>query len=168
MSVDEYLHTSFRPDVDYVDGFIEERNLGEFDHARLQGILLRLLSNDEDTWQVYAVPECRVQVKATRFRVPDICLVDARLPVEQIIRRPPLLCVEVVSPEDRLPRLLERARDFHEMGVATIWVFDPETRKVWVSQAGRVIEWQGGVLEVAGTPIQLDPEKAFAKMIRKA
>ena len=34
LSIDEYLHTSYKPDVDFVDGEIEERNLGEFDsHA---------------------------------------------------------------------------------------------------------------------------------------
>ena len=33
ISTSEYLRTSYRPDCDYVDGVIEERNLGELDHA---------------------------------------------------------------------------------------------------------------------------------------
>ncbi|HWZ34412.1 MAG TPA: hypothetical protein VNX18_23900 [Bryobacteraceae bacterium] len=33
ISVAEYLATSYRPDCDYIDGHIEERNLGEWDHA---------------------------------------------------------------------------------------------------------------------------------------
>ena len=37
VSVREYLSTSYRPDCDYVDGVVVERNLGEYDHARLQG-----------------------------------------------------------------------------------------------------------------------------------
>jgi len=36
VSVREYLTTSYRPDCDYVDGRIEERNVGEYD----QGICL--------------------------------------------------------------------------------------------------------------------------------
>ena len=36
ISVEEYLATSYRPDCDYVDGRIEERNLGELDHSSLQ------------------------------------------------------------------------------------------------------------------------------------
>ena len=28
VSVEEYLHTSYRPDCDYVDGEVQERNLG--------------------------------------------------------------------------------------------------------------------------------------------
>jgi hypothetical protein len=42
--VEEYLATSYRPDCDYVDGEIEERNVGEFDHSFLQGLLFRLHS----------------------------------------------------------------------------------------------------------------------------
>lgn len=36
ISVEEYLATSYQPDCDYVDGCIEERNLGEFDHSSPQ------------------------------------------------------------------------------------------------------------------------------------
>ena len=166
MSVEEYLRTPFRPDVDFVDGVIEERNVGEFDHARLQGILLRLLGEMEETWNVYVSPELRVQVSEARFRVPDVCVTDARQQIEQIPRRPPLLCVEVLSPEDRLPRVLERAKDFHRMGVATVWIFDPETRKVWVSGAEGAREWVSGQLTVPGTMIALDPAVAFARSAR--
>ena len=34
--IQEYLHTSYDPDCDYVDGVIEERNLGEISHAARQ------------------------------------------------------------------------------------------------------------------------------------
>ena len=37
ISVEEYLHTAYRPDCDYVDGVVEERNLGERDHSWIQG-----------------------------------------------------------------------------------------------------------------------------------
>src|ERR1035438_7911663 len=36
MTVREYLSTSFRPDCDYVDGEVVERNMGERDHSRMQ------------------------------------------------------------------------------------------------------------------------------------
>ena len=34
--VEEYLRTVYRPDCDYIDGEVLERNLGEKPHARLQ------------------------------------------------------------------------------------------------------------------------------------
>ncbi len=39
LSIDEYLHTSYSPDVHFVDGQLVERHLGEYEHARLQTIL---------------------------------------------------------------------------------------------------------------------------------
>lgn len=53
------------------------------------------------------------------------------------------------------------------MGVGSVWVFDPATRKVWVSSAVEVHEWEGGVLAVPGTRIELDPERAFRRLERR-
>ena len=167
MSVEEYLRTHFRPDVDLVDGVIEERNVGEWDHAGLQSILDRMLGAHEEEWNVYSSTELRVQTSASRFRVPDVCVTDARDATEQIRTKALLLCVEVKSPEDRLPRMLERVKDFHRMGVGTVWVFDPETQGVWVSTMDGVTEWGGGVLRVPGTQVALDPEIAFERMMRR-
>ncbi len=33
VSVDEYLHSVYEPDVDYVDGVLEDRNVGEKKHG---------------------------------------------------------------------------------------------------------------------------------------
>jgi hypothetical protein len=35
----EYLHTTYRPDCDYVDGEVLERNVGMTEHARIQALL---------------------------------------------------------------------------------------------------------------------------------
>jgi hypothetical protein len=37
VSVDQYLTTSYRPDCDYVDGVLLERNVGRFDHETFAG-----------------------------------------------------------------------------------------------------------------------------------
>ena len=39
ISLEEYLQTSYHPDCDYVDGEVQERNWGEFDHATVQMFL---------------------------------------------------------------------------------------------------------------------------------
>lgn len=33
VTVDDYLRSEFEPDADYVDSEIEERPMGEYDHA---------------------------------------------------------------------------------------------------------------------------------------
>ena len=44
VTVGEYLRTVYEPDCDYVDGRVEERNVGEFDHGLLQLWLGRICS----------------------------------------------------------------------------------------------------------------------------
>jgi hypothetical protein len=80
VSVREYLTTSYRPDCDYVDGRIEERNVGEFDHSLLQSLLTHLFMNHREEWGVIPLPDVRVQVKPTRFRVPDVTVLRAGTP----------------------------------------------------------------------------------------
>jgi hypothetical protein len=36
VSLETYLTTSYEPDVDYVDGMLEDRNVGEYDHNVVQ------------------------------------------------------------------------------------------------------------------------------------
>jgi hypothetical protein len=71
VSIEEYLNTSYRPDCDYVDGEVRERNVGEWDHSRMQSRLLVYLSVHEEEWGIAAVVEQRVQVRPDRYRVPD-------------------------------------------------------------------------------------------------
>ena len=52
MSIREYLSTSFRPDCDYVDGEIVERNVGEYDHSRLQGAIIFHLFERRKEWGI--------------------------------------------------------------------------------------------------------------------
>jgi Uma2 family endonuclease len=68
--------------------------------------------------------EQRVQVGATRFRVPDVCAVLASDPVESIVRRAPFLCVEILSPEDRVSRLNERISDYFNIEVPLDQMFE--------------------------------------------
>ena len=60
--LDEYLVTAYRPDCEYIDGRLLERNAGEWDHSRLQMLLSRYLSNREKEWSILVVPEQRFHV----------------------------------------------------------------------------------------------------------
>lgn len=130
VSVSEYLKTSYRPDCDYVDGVVLERNLGEYDHARLQGEVFAYFHARRREWGLRAVPEQRVQISPTRFRVPDVCVVLGE-PAEQIFRTPPFICIEILSRDDRLSDMQDRVADYLNFGVRYVWVIDPRTRKAW-------------------------------------
>src|SRR5689334_20398838 len=124
ISVEEYLRTSYRPDCDYVDGEVQERNLGERDHSSLQMKVLMYLGTRQKELGIEVFPEQRVQVKPARFRIPDVCVVLGHTN-EQIFTTPPFLCVEILSPEDRMSRVEERVDDYLAMGVRFVWVLDP-------------------------------------------
>ena len=61
-SLEEYLSTTYDPDCEYVDGELLERNIGESEHAGLQGIILGLLYSRRREWGIHVFPELRVQV----------------------------------------------------------------------------------------------------------
>jgi Uma2 family endonuclease len=124
--VEVYLRSSYEPDAEYVDGKIEERPMGEFDHASWQDAILAWFRQHKNEWGIRALPELRVKVAATRYRVPDVTVLERNQPVEQIITRPPLAVFEILSPEDTLQRLKRRLEDYRAMGIAEIWVIDPQ------------------------------------------
>jgi Uma2 family endonuclease len=139
VTIEEYLSTSYRPDCDYVDGEVQERNLGTFDHARLQLAIAAYFYNRRQEWGICVVPEQRVQVSPTRFRVPDVCVVVGE-PTGQIFREPPFICIEILSPEDRVSRTNERIADYLQFGVRYVWILDPQTRKAWRYTPGAMVE----------------------------
>ena len=163
VAIETYLKTSYHPDRDYVDGEIEERNLGEFDHAELQTALAAWFHLRRKEWNVYALTEQRVRTSASRVRIPDLCLVSRDLPVERVITQPPVVVIEILSPEDRVQRYNDRLEDYRAMGVKNIWVLDPAT------QAG--FDWIAGWhrtdrFEAAGTPIYLDVREIFDSLLK--
>jgi Uma2 family endonuclease len=130
MTMEEYLHTPFEgPDRDYVDGEVLERNMGELPHARLQMRLGYLLSALADTLRLQVLPEIRIQVSPTRFRVADLAVWRAGPIGQRIPTVPPFLVVEILSPEDRLIRLQPKIQDYLAYGVEWVWVIDPDERR---------------------------------------
>ena len=164
--VSEYLSTSYRPDCDYVDGEVQERNLGEQDHSDLQMQFLKLLGTTENESHVLANPEIRVQVKATRFRIPDVCVRRVTARSEQIIQHPPLLCIEILSPRDTVSGMRERVRDFLDMGVLQVWLVDPAPRSVIVCTGATMVEHSGGELQIPETPVVLSLAEIFKGLDR--
>src|SRR5450631_2174765 len=92
ISLDEYLRTSYRPDCDFIDGEVQERNLGERNHSTLQLALGFVFKQNRYVWNVVPLVEQRVQVSETRYRVPDLCVVRKDDPPDQIVHTPPLIC----------------------------------------------------------------------------
>jgi Uma2 family endonuclease len=131
VSLEEYLSSSYEPDCDYVDGVLEERNLGEWKHSNLQTTISAYLKYRARKWGVRVGVELRIRVSATRVRVPDVCVFLRDRELEEVPTTAPLVCIEILSPEDRWPRVDKRIADFLGMGVERVWVFDPKKREIF-------------------------------------
>ena len=151
----EYLNTSYRPDCDYLEGELLERNVGEWDHSRLQGSLIHFLMSREKQLGILAVPEQRVQVRAKRFRVPDIAVLIGERPSGPIVRTPPFLCIEILSPSDRMSEMQERIDDYLEFGVPHVWAIYPTNRRAFIYASGEVREAKDGILTTSNPDIRV-------------
>jgi len=146
VSVKEYLTTVYEHDCDYVDGVLEEREGCERDHSRLQALVAAYCLAHEKEWGVRGLIEQRIKISPTRFRVVDVLLVDPANR-EQIITSPPLLCIEVLSAEDRFMSITDRAHDYRDMGVPDVWFIDAPTRVCYAySKTARFHQVMSGIL----------------------
>jgi Uma2 family endonuclease len=155
VSVEEYLGRGYEPDCDYVDGLLEERNVGEIGHADAQGRLYAyILFNFPGFW---AAPEVRVQVKKNRFRVPDVTVVYGPRPQGKIVQQAPIAVAEVLSPEDGMHRVQQRIDDYLKFGVSAVWVLDPEDKRAFIHTSGGSREAKDGMLRTPADPELIVP-----------
>jgi len=157
----EYLGSTYRPDCEYVDGEVRERNVGKWEHARVQWLLAAWFFQHEKQWGITGSIEQRVRVAENRIRVPDL-VVLATGPQPDVLTDPPLLVIEILSPDDTYSDTQERAQDYRAMGVETVWIIDPKTRTGRMCSAAEWVE--AGRLEVKGTPLYVELAEIFSQI----
>ena len=161
ISVEDYLATAYEPDCDYVDGHIEERNVGELSHSRVQLRVGAYLLAHFGKGDEVAATECRIRVTSTRVRIPDVCYFLSD-PGERVPTKPPFICIEILSPEDRMSRVEVRINDYLAMGVPYVWVLDPETRQAFTATAAAGLqEVKSGVLKTEQPAIEVPLSEIF-------
>jgi Uma2 family endonuclease len=161
VSAEQYLHSSFEHDAEFVEGRLVQRPIPTWEHAAMQGFLIEELRVIGRRLGLFAVPEQRVQIRPDRFRVPDVCVVTDKPegePGRRIVTRPPYLCVEVLSPEDTAVETMDKVREHLNFGVAWVWVIDP------VSLTGQVHS-RTGVVSIAD---RIFPTDRFSVDLSKA
>jgi len=153
--VEEYLRSSYDPDAEYIDGQIEERPLGEYDHSAWQRAIVFWFQLQAKDAQIRVCPELRVEVAPVSFLVPDVTLLDRNRPIEQIVTHPPVAVFEILSPEDTLKRMMKKCERYEKMGIQTILVLDPDGPK-YRYQAGRLEPLDARAFDLAGGSARFD------------
>ena len=161
VSIEEYNRTSYHPDLEYLDGELKERPVVQTVHGLLQVLLASWFLNHKQEWRVKAGVEIRTQVTKDRVRLPDV-VVLARGVYPQTLIDPPLIVIEILSPDDSYVETKRLALDYHAMGIKNIWLFDPETRtaEMWTGSGWLAAER----LSVDDSPVYVDVPAIFAEL----
>lgn len=158
ISLEAYLNTSYDPDLEYVDGVLVERTIGEWRHSLVQSNLIVAFGRKYPP--IYALPAVRSETKTTRYRLPDICVLFA-LPATKYLHDPAFLVIEVVSEDDRISPMMEKLEEYDTKGVPNIWVIDPRLQTISVYSAGVLQEIRGDVIATTDRRLELTRDEIF-------
>jgi Uma2 family endonuclease len=151
----EYLHTDYQPDLEYADGILIERNVGTPEHGWLQAALGAYFFRRRKLWGIHVLSEVRVRIRDKRYLIPDLCVVVGERTRERTLTAPPLLWIEILSPEDQSERVAQKVREVLAFGAPYVWVIDPGTLESDLHTASGSRKLEDGVLRIEGTAIEV-------------
>jgi Uma2 family endonuclease len=153
ISVAEYLSTSYSPDREYRDGVLVERNLGTESHSSLQACLAGYFRSHRKEWRIKVYTELRIRICKDWYPIPDVCVYTLPAPKGPVPDRPPLLWIEILSPDDRMPDVWRKANELLANGVPNVWIIDPETLDSELRTPGGIRSVPDKTLRLADSPI---------------
>jgi Uma2 family endonuclease len=132
LSVEEYLHTSFPGlDQEYRDGQLVERTLPDYLHSKTQRLLIIFFALAGRTMPLFVSPELRLKIRPGRYLIPDISIFYGVEPTISVPDEPPLVTIEILSPDDRLPKVEEKLDEYRNWGVKHVWLVDPHSKMMY-------------------------------------
>ena len=156
--IQEYLRTSFpNPDPEFRDGELIERSMPDYLHGKTQALLSAFFMALRKRHSLYPCSETRVRLSGKRVLIPDVAVFHPYEP-EQVPDSPPLVAIEILSPDDRLDEVREKLEEYRAWGVPNVWLVDPHSRRLYVCQ-DRLNEVEN--LKIAGLGIELSPADVF-------
>lgn len=166
--VAEYLNTSYRPDLEYVDGVLMERSSRTILQALLQASLCHYFAAFEIGCRFVVLPRVRTEiVRFSEYRLPDVQLCAVPGPSGRIMDAVPMAVIEIFSPADTMSEMLERFRDYAAIGTPYIIQLDPENCIARRFDKGSLIETEFTALEIGDRKISFDSKAIFETLRAK-
>jgi len=163
MTAEEFLEWVGRPEnengfFELVRGEVIEVSRPTRPHCRVSftvGFLLETFVRDRDFGYVCSNDTGVILERdPDTVRGPDIALYEDATSFDEIHPKygevPPILAVEVLSPNDRPNKVMAKVTDYLRAGVKLVWVIDPEDRTVAVYAPDRVARFVGRDGELTG------------------
>jgi Uma2 family endonuclease len=107
----------YEREPEYFDGEIIERAMPTKPHSEMHRFLI-LAFESFRAQGLRSYPEWTIAPRAGSRRIPDVCLCA-------VGTETPLLCVEILSPDDKASVLRRKIREYLGWGVEYVWVIDP-------------------------------------------
>jgi len=155
--LEEYLNTSYDPDVEYVDGVLVERNVGDWLHSLTQSNIIFALRRKYS--KIYVIPELRSRTRPTRYRLPDVCVLLAP-PATKYLLDSAFIAIEILSEGDRMTEVLEKLEEYAAIRTPHVWLIDPRLRQMFTFHQNTL-----AAVETLSTPdprLELTREEVFA------
>ena len=96
--------------------------------------------------------------------IPDVIATRGRIELPYPTQ-PVEICIEVLSPDDRLEKVVEKGQRYLDWGVSYVWIIDPVARTAWMVKAenreGVWIHPDGNL--IAGDDTQIALSELFAE-----
>jgi Uma2 family endonuclease len=161
ITAEQYLHTTFEHDAEFVRGEIVERALPDLQHSRTQAKICFQLAELRSKSRLVPCIGIRMKLTEDLYRVADIALFSS-FPTESYPEQAPLLVVEVISRDDRPHDVMGKLEEYRVWGVPNIWVVDPFKK-------GFSIYGDWGLQNVSsltlpGYPLELTPSVLFSDL----
>ena len=155
VSEQEYLNTSYEPDCEYLDGVLVERNVGTKGHSKMAFLVARFFWHRRKLWDISVFTDVRTRIRPGRYLLPDVIVYSGQEPDEEVFTTPPLIWIEILSPDDRPIRVSRKVRELLEFGVPYVWIIEPQTleSELHTRQGSTILN--DSVLRIPGTPIEV-------------
>jgi Uma2 family endonuclease len=158
-SLEEYLRTSFPGlDREYRDGEIVERSLPDPFHSRTQILIGFFFEALRKRLSVFAYSELRLKLREGLVLIPDICVYWPERQTSRLPDVPPLVAIEILSPDDRLTAAREKLEEYRAWGVKHVWLVDPYSRRMYRCEPGLT---EVATLALPEIGVELRPDDIF-------
>jgi Uma2 family endonuclease len=164
MTVEEWGDLDEDIEGELVDGFLEEEEMANFLHEIVAMWLARIVGAWVRRRRGYLTgSEAKIAIGPRRGRKPDLSVyLRGKTPalLDTLVRTPPHVVVEVVSPRPRDARRdrVEKIGDYARAGIRYYWILDPQLRTLEILELEadghyRVVGGHGrGRLRIPGCP----------------
>lgn len=130
LSVEEFhrlYDDASKPYYEYWYGEAIQKSMPTWLHGIVQFAIMLLLR--DRGWRPSS--EVRLRIRPEAEPVPDV-IATRQTPQQPYPTQPVEICIEILSPDDRLQKVIEKGKRYLSWGIQYVWIIDPVARTAWM------------------------------------